>query len=175
MENNGCITSDCDAVATIFENNNFTKTKEEAVAVALKAGFRYFLIVNIPASIYQIYQQKFPPGTDINCGTYMLQHMKSAIHKGKVSEEDIDRALFNLFSVLLRLGLFDGNPARNQFGNMGSQNVCSSERKKLALEAARQGIVLLKNNQKFLPWNKNGVSSVAIISPMANRTNITGD
>ncbi|XP_027163916.1 probable beta-D-xylosidase 6 isoform X2 [Coffea eugenioides] len=147
----GYITSDCDAVATIFENNNFTKTKEEAVAVALKAG------------------------TDINCGTYMLRHMKSAIDQGKVLEEDIDRALFNLFSVLLQLGLFDGNPARCQFGNLGSQNVCSSEHKTLALEAAMQGIVLLKNNQKFLPWNKNDVSSVAIIGPMANTTNIGGD
>ncbi|XP_027085203.1 probable beta-D-xylosidase 6 [Coffea arabica] len=147
----GYITSDCDAVATIFENNNFTKTKEEAVAVALKAG------------------------TDINCGTYMLRHMKSAIDQGKVLEEDIDRALFNLFSVLLQLGLFDGNPARRQFGNLGSQNVCSSEHKTLALEAAMQGIVLLKNNQKFLPWNKNDVSSVAIIGPMANTTNIGGD
>lgn len=147
----GYITSDCDAVATIFENNNFTKTKEEAVAVALKAG------------------------TDINCGTYMLRHMKSAIDQGKVLEEDIDRALFNLFSVLLQLGLFDGNPARHQFGNLGSQNVCSSKHKTLALEAAMQGIVLLKNNQKFLPWNKNGVSSIAIIGPMANTTNIGGD
>nr|XP_027075210.1 probable beta-D-xylosidase 6 isoform X3 [Coffea arabica] len=147
----GYITSDCDAVATIFENNNFTKTKEEAVAVALKAG------------------------TDINCGTYMLRHMKSAIDQGKVLEEDIDRALFNLFSVLLQLGLFDGNPARRQFGNLGSQNVCSSEHKTLALEAAMQGIVLLKNNQKFLPWNKNDISSVAIIGPMANTMNIGGD
>ena len=42
MANNRYITSDCDAVATIFENNNFTKTKEEAVAVALKAGLKYF-------------------------------------------------------------------------------------------------------------------------------------
>lgn len=151
MADNRYITSDCDAVATIFENHNFTKTKEEAVAVALKAG------------------------TDINCGTYMLRHMKSAIDQGKVLEEDIDRALFNLFSVLLQLGLFDGNPARRQFGNLGSQNVCSSEHKKLALEAAIQGIVLLKNNQKFLPWNKNDVSSVAIIGPMANTTKIGGD
>ena len=105
----------------------------------------------------------------------MLRHMKSAIDQGKVLEEDIDRALFNLFSVLLQLGLFDGNPARRQFGNLGSQNVCSSEHKTLALEAAMQGIVLLKNNQKFLPWNKNDVSSVAIIGPMANTTNIGGD
>lgn len=175
IANNRYITSDCDAVATIFENHNFTKTQEEAVAVALKAGLRYFLIFNMPANVYQIYQHKFSPGTDINCGTYMLRHMKAAIDQRKVLEEDIDRALFNLFSVLLQLGHFDGSPARNQYGNLGSQDVCSSEHKKLALEAARQGIVLLKNNQKFLPWSKNEVSSVAIIGPMANITNIGGD
>ncbi|KAL2531681.1 putative beta-D-xylosidase 6 [Abeliophyllum distichum] len=146
----GYITSDCDAVATIYEDQKYTKTPEDAVASALKAG------------------------TDINCGTYMLRHTKSAIEKGKVSEGDIDRALFNLFSVQLRLGLFDGALAINQFRNLGPLDVCNSEHKKLALEAARQGIVLLKNDQKYLPLDKHSISSLAIIGPLANSTNLGG-
>ncbi|KAL2551702.1 putative beta-D-xylosidase 6 [Forsythia ovata] len=146
----GYITSDCDAVATIYEDQKYTKTPEDAVASALKAG------------------------TDINCGTYMLRHTKSAFEKGKVSEGDIDRALFNLFSVQLRLGLFDGAPARNRFRNLGPQDVCNSEHEKLALEAARQGIVLLKNDQKYLPLHKHSISSLAIIGPLANSTNLGG-
>lgn len=90
-------------------------------------------------------------------------------------EEDIDRALVNLFSVQLRLGLFDGNPAYNKFGKFGSGNVCNREHKKLALEAARQGIVLLKNDKNFLPLNEKTVSSLAVIGPMANTTDIGGD
>ncbi|CAI9110551.1 OLC1v1010600C1 [Oldenlandia corymbosa var. corymbosa] len=147
----GYITSDCDAVANIYENHNFSKTPEDAVAVALKAG------------------------TDINCGTYMKRYMRSAINQGKATEKDIDQALFNLFSVLIRVGLFDGNPANSQFANLGYRDVCSSHHRELALEAARQGMVLLKNNHKFLPWNKNKVSSLAVIGPLANTSNINGD
>ncbi|XP_057949592.1 probable beta-D-xylosidase 6 [Malania oleifera] len=140
----GYITSDCDAVATIYEYQKFVKTPEDAVSDALKAGM------------------------DINCGTYLLRNTQSAIEKGKVLEEDIDRALFNLFLVQLRLGIFDGDPRNGQFGELGPENVCTSEHRSLALEAAKQGIVLLKNDNKFLPLKKNGVSSLAIIGPIAN-------
>ncbi|KAK6151085.1 hypothetical protein DH2020_016017 [Rehmannia glutinosa] len=150
LHTSGYITSDCDAVATIYEDQKYTKTPEDAVAAALRAG------------------------TDINCGTYMSRHMKSAIDQGKVLEEDIDRALLNLFSVQLRLGLFDGEPESNPFRKLGPQDVCTSEHRKLALEAARQGIVLLKNEQKFLPLDKRIISSLAIIGPLANSTNLGG-
>lgn len=137
-------------MATIYEDQKYTKTPEDAVAAALKAG------------------------TDINCGTYMLRHMMSAIEKGKVSEEDIDRALLNLFTVQIRLGLFDGESTRNQFRDLGPEDVCTSENRKLALEAARQGIVLLKNEQNFLPLDVHAISSLAVIGPLANSTNLGG-
>lgn len=104
----------------------------------------------------------------------MSRHMKSVIRKGKVLEKDIDRALLNLFSVQLRLGLFDGKPARNGFRGFGPQDVCSSEHKKLALEAAMQGIVLLKNDHKILPLDKHSISSLAVIGPLANSTKLGG-
>lgn len=113
---------------------------------------------------------------DINCGSYVIRHAQSAVDQGKLQEEDIDRALLNLFSVQLRLGLFDGNPKNGQFGNLGPEAVCTKEHKTLALEAARQGIVLLKNDKQFLPLNKTAVSSLAIVGPMANNaTNLGGD
>uniref|UniRef100_A0A1J3HHL2 Putative beta-D-xylosidase 6 n=1 Tax=Noccaea caerulescens TaxID=107243 RepID=A0A1J3HHL2_NOCCA len=146
----GYITSDCDAVATIFGYQGYTKSPEEAVADAIKAG------------------------VDINCGTYMLRHTQSAIEKGKVSEEQVDRALANLFAVQLRLGLFDGNPRQGRYGKLGSNDICSSGHRKLALEAARQGIVLLKNDHKLLPLNKTHVSSLAIIGPMAHNISNMG-
>ncbi|KNA13626.1 hypothetical protein SOVF_114930 [Spinacia oleracea] len=142
----GYITSDCDAVATIYEYQHYVKTAADAVAEALKAGI------------------------DINCGTYMLYNTESAIGKGKLKEVDIDRALNNLFIVLLRLGLFNGDPLNGMFGRLGSQDVCTNEHKKLALEAATQSIVLLKNNDNFLPLNKDHVSSLATIGPGANST-----
>lgn len=172
------ITSDCDAVATIYEDQNYTKTPEEAVAAALKAGFKclhwYFLASCYVAIFVSKHSFDSSSGTDINCGTYMLRHMKAAIEQGKVSEEDIDRALLNLFTVQLRLGLFDGERARNRFRGIGPEDICSSEHRKLALEAARQGIVLLKNEKKLLPLDKHFIPSLAVIGPLANSTNLGG-
>lgn len=113
-------------------------------------------------------------GTDINCGTYLLRHTLSAIEKGKVKEKDIDRALLNLFLVQLRLGLFNGNPRKGKFGKLGPKDVCTEEHRTLALEAARQGIVLLQNHQKFLPLDKNTVTSLAVIGPMAKNGSLLG-
>ena len=64
-------------------------------------------------------------------------------------------------TVLFLLGFFDGDPLKGNFGRLGSQDVCTEEHQGLALEAARQGIVLLKNDKKFLPLNKNDVPSLA--------------
>lgn len=113
-------------------------------------------------------------GTDIDCGTYLVRNTLSTIKQGKVQEEDIDRALLNLFSVQLRLGLFDGDPIKGQFGRLGPQDVCTSEHKNLALEAARQGIVLLKNDEKFLPLKKGVDFSLAVIGPLANNASLLG-
>ncbi|KAJ0096723.1 hypothetical protein Patl1_28400 [Pistacia atlantica] len=146
----GYITSDCDAVATIYFYQNYSKSPEDSAADTLKAGM------------------------DINCGTSMLRYTQPAIDEGKVREEEIDRALFNLFSVQLRIGLFNGNPRKGRFGKLGAKDVCTSKHKTLALEAARQGIVLLKNDKKFLPLNKNDVSSLAIIGPLANNISQMG-
>lgn len=100
----------------------------------------------------------------------MLYYAESAIGKGKLKQEDIDRALKNLLSVLLRLGLFNGDPLNGMFGRLGSQDVCTQKHQRLALEAAREGIVLLKNYDNFLPLNKHQISSLAIIGPGANST-----
>lgn len=113
---------------------------------------------------------------DINCGSFLVRHTQATIEKGKVKEEDIDRALLNILKVQFRLGLFDGDPIKRKFGILGPQDICTTEHKLLALEAARQGIVLLKNKKKFLPLNKNAVSSLAIIGPVANsKISLGGD
>ncbi|CAL9051761.1 unnamed protein product [Musa banksii] len=146
----GYVTSDCDAVAIIYEDQQYSSSPEDSIASVLKAGM------------------------DINCGTYLLRFTESAVKSGKVQEEDIDRALLNLFSVQLRLGVFDGDHAKNRFGHLGPKNLCTQEHRELALEAVRQGIVLLKNEEGLLPLRKHEVSSVAIIGPAASYTSVYG-
>lgn len=104
---------------------------------------------------------------DVNCGSYLQKYTKSAVLQKKLHESEIDRALHNLFAVRMRLGLFDGNPVQHPFGNIGTDQVCSPEHQVLALEAARNGIVLLKNDAKLLPLPK-ATMSLAVIGPNAN-------
>ncbi|CAN8234032.1 unnamed protein product [Cochlearia groenlandica] len=140
----GYITSDCDAVSIIYDDQGYAKTPEDAVADVLKAGM------------------------DVNCGTYLQKHTKSAFQQKKVSESDIDRALTNLFSVRIRLGLFNGDPTKLTYGNISPNDVCAPSHQALALEAARNGIVLLKNALKLLPFSKRASSSLAVIGPNAH-------
>ena len=86
---------------------------------------------------------------------------------GKLSESDVDRAITNNFITLMRLGFFDGDPRELPFGNLGPSDVCTSSNQELAREAARQGIVLLKNSGA-LPLSASSIKSMAVIGPNAN-------
>ncbi|KAJ3695797.1 hypothetical protein LUZ60_001174 [Juncus effusus] len=144
----GYIVSDCDAVGVMKEAHHFVQTPEDAVAYALKAGM------------------------DVNCGDYVQKYGVSALQQGKISQANIDRALVNLFVIRMRLGLFNGNPARKLFGSIGPDQVCSQDHQKLALQVALEGIVLLKNTKNLLPLQKSQVSSIAVIGPNANRAHV---
>lgn len=70
----------------------------------------------------------------------------------------------------MRLGFFDGNPRKHKYGSLGPKDVCAPAHQELAREAARQGIVLLKNEENLLPLTAKSIKSVAVIGPQANVT-----
>nr|CAB3488426.1 unnamed protein product [Digitaria exilis] len=140
---NGYISSDCDSVDVLYNNQHYTKTPEDAAAISIKAGL------------------------DLNCGSFLAQHTVAAVQAGKLSESDVDRAITNNFITLMRLGFFDGDPRKLPFGSLGPSDVCTSSNQELAREAARQGIVLLKNNGA-LPLSAKSIKSMAVIGPNAN-------
>lgn len=109
-------------------------------------------------------------GVDLNCGYFLSQHTQAAVDKGLVKETDIDKAISNNFATLMRLGFFDGNPSKRLYGNLGPKDVCTPENQELALDAARQGIVLLKNSAGSLPFSAANIKSLAVIGPNANVT-----
>ena len=75
------------------------------------------------------------------------------------------RALSNLFAVQLRLGLFDAvGSEKNPFSALDETSVASEQHQRLALEAARQGVTLLKNTDSTLPL-KRGLGSLALLGP----------
>ncbi|XP_027106327.1 beta-xylosidase/alpha-L-arabinofuranosidase 2 [Coffea arabica] len=143
---NGYIVTDCDSLDVIFNNQHYTKTPEETVALTLNAG------------------------VDLNCGSFLAKNGVSAVNKGLVNESVIDRALTNNFATLMRLGFFDGDPKKQLYGNLGPKDVCTPENQELAREAARQGIVLLKNTAGSLPLSPAVIKSLAVIGPNAQAT-----
>ncbi|XP_057823053.1 beta-xylosidase/alpha-L-arabinofuranosidase 1 isoform X2 [Cryptomeria japonica] len=140
---NGYIVSDCDSVDVLYNAQHYAPTPEDAVADVIKAGL------------------------DLDCGSFMGKHTEAAVNAGKVDESLIDQALVNTFTTLMRLGWFDGDPAKQPYGNLGPNDVCTEQHQELALDAARQGIVLLKNDGS-LPLAANKISFLAVIGPNAN-------
>ena len=82
----------------------------------------------------------------------------------------VDRAVSNNIEMLMRLGFFDGNPTKQMYGTLGPKDVCTPANQELAREAARQGIVLLKNKLGSLPLVPTTIRSLAVIGPNANAT-----
>ncbi|KAJ1703933.1 hypothetical protein LUZ63_003712 [Rhynchospora breviuscula] len=143
---NGYIVSDCDSVDVLFNAQRYTKSPEEAAAVTINAGL------------------------DLDCGVFLANHTLKAIQTGLVKEVEIDRAVTQNFNVLMRLGFFDGDPRKQRYGSLGPKDICTSAHEELAREAARQGIVLLKNENKFLPLSAKSIKLAAVIGPQANVT-----
>ncbi|KAF8031089.1 hypothetical protein BT93_D0317 [Corymbia citriodora subsp. variegata] len=139
----GYIVCDCDSIEVMVDYHKFLDdTPEEAVARTLKAGL------------------------DLDCGAYYTNFTAGAVTEGKVQESDIDTSLNYLYVVLMRVGFFDGSP---EFQSLGKDDICSEPNIALALQAASDGIVLLKNNQT-LPLSNDSAKTLAVIGPHANAT-----
>ena len=134
----GHVVSDCWAVRDFHENHKVTKTPEESAALAINEG------------------------CDLNCGNTFL-HMLDAIRQGVVSEERVTEACVRLFTTRFLLGLFD----ETEYDEIPYSVVECAEHLALADRAAREGIVLLKNDG-ILPLQKDKIRTLGVIGPNAN-------
>ncbi len=101
-----------------------------------------------------------------------MNPLKENVREGKVSIETIDRSVRRILRLKFLLGLFE-NPYVNV--NRAVQISRCKEHQELALQAAREGIVLLKNDNNLLPLGKN-LKSIAVIGPNADHDlNLLGD
>lgn len=101
-------------------------------------------------------------------GEFFGDKLLEAVKRGEVSEETIDDKIRRLMRVRFEAGFFD-TPIT------GDETVIRrEEHKQLALEAAKQAIVLLKNENKLLPLDKNKIKSIAVIGPNAVEARIGG-
>lgn len=101
-----------------------------------------------------------------------MDKMIENVGEGKVSIDLIDRAVRRILTMKFRLGLFE-NPYVDPDHATKVRHL--PQHQKLALQAAREGIVLLKNENNLLPLDKN-IKSIAVIGPNAdNDRNQLGD
>lgn len=106
----------------------------------------------------------------MDCGPFLAVHTEDAVKRGLLKEIDVNGAITNTLNIQMRLGMFDGEPSTQAFGNLGPKDVCTPAHQDLALEAARQGIVLLKNRGPSLPLSARRHLTVAVVGPNSNVT-----
>jgi beta-glucosidase len=146
----GYVVADCGAVDDIYSGHGLAHSPEEAAAMAVKAG------------------------CDLECGcTYNIacdyNKLKAALAGGLLTEDDIDRSLKRLFAARFRLGMFDPE-SLVAYTQIPMSVVNSTAHQELALEVARQSLVLLKNEGGLLPLDRSSVGSIAVVGPNADET-----
>lgn len=105
-------------------------------------------------------------GCDLDDNFYE-QQLPGAVRSGLVSEAVVDQALRRVLRVAFRLGVFDP-PAMVPYTKIGAEMIDSAPHRDLALKAAQESIVLLRNANDFLPLKKDAVHSTAVIGPQAD-------
>ncbi len=135
----GQFVSDCWAIADFHTNHKVTDTAPESAALALKKG------------------------CDVNCGNTYL-HILAAYQEGLVTEEEIRLAATRALMTRVRLGILDGG---SEYDDIPFTECDTEEHAALALKAARESMVLLKNDG-ILPLDPAKLSSVAVIGPNAD-------
>jgi beta-glucosidase len=150
---NGYVVSDCDAIVDVFKGHKFTKSMAEAVAVAIKTGMD-----NECADFFT------KATSDSDYVPYV-----DAVKQGLLSEKDLDTSLKRLFTARFRLGMFDP-PEMVPYAQTPDSEIDSEPHRELALKAARESIVLLKNDGA-LPLSSN-VRRIAVVGPLAESTRV---
>ena len=141
----GYVVSDSEAVEFISNKHKVADTYEDGIAQAVNAG------LNI--------RTHFTPPADF------ILPLRKAVDDGKISQETLNKRVAEILRIKFRLGLFD-NPYRGN-GKQAEQIVHSKEHQAVSLEAARQSLVLLKNETHLLPLSKS-IRSIAVIGPNAD-------
>jgi beta-glucosidase len=141
---NGYVVSDCGAVGNIFSPHNYAPTREDAAAMAIKAGL------------------------DLECAGYCndcfiyRDFLPKAYNLGKVTESEINTAAFRVLRTRFKLGIFD-DPSLNPYTKIPPAVIGNKDHQQLALETSRQSIVLLKNSNNLLPLNRDKIKSIAVL------------
>lgn len=140
---NYLVVSDCGAVTDIYANH---KTSSDAVHAAAKAAVA---------------------GTDVECGFgYAYKTIPEAVRRGLITEAEVDKHVLRLLEGRFDLGEMD-DPKLVEWSKIPASVMDSKAHRQLALDMARQSLVLLLNKGGVLPL-KAGGGPIAVIGPNAD-------
>ena len=137
------VVSDCGAVSDFYENH---KSSSDAVHGTSKAVLA---------------------GTDVECGfNYAYKSLPEAVRKGLLSEAEVDKHVIRLLEGRFDLGEMD-DPSLVEWSKIPYSAMSTKASAQIALDMARQTIVLLQNKGNILPLRKNA-EKIAVIGPNAD-------
>jgi len=144
----GYVTSDGGGLQMLVNTHHVAADYAEAARKALAAGVDF----------------------DLSDGS-VYQTLIEQARRGIIPEKQIDDAVERVLAAKFRLGLFE-NPYADP--DYAAQVTNSREHKELALKAAEEAIVLLKNEGNLLPLDGKKIKSVAVIGPNAADVHLGG-
>lgn len=141
----GYVTSDSHALEDLFAKHHVARDTADAARMALTAGLNVRTEFKNPADY--------------------LRGLRRGIRNGSITMEIVNQRVSEVLRVKFEIGLFDQPYVTDTAA--ADQVVHNKASQVLALQAAREGIVLLENQGQLLPLDRTKISSVAIIGPNA--------
>lgn len=140
------VLTDCDAINN-FYNKGQHETHPDHVSASVDA------VLN---------------GTDLECGKVFMS-LTEALQKGMLDERILDDHLRKTLLGRFELGMFDPAEMSPWYG-LGPATISSESNHALAVQAARESMVLLENNG-ILPLSKE-MKTIAVVGPNADDTSL---
>ena len=137
------VVSDCGAVSDFYTSH---KSSSDAVHASAKATMA---------------------GTDVECGYgYAYKSIPEAVRRGFITEQEVDKHVIRLLEGRFDLGEMD-DPSLVEWSKIPASAMDSKAHRKIALDMARQSLVLLQNKGNVLPLARNK-ERIAVIGPNAD-------
>ncbi|WP_246269501.1 glycoside hydrolase family 3 N-terminal domain-containing protein [Chitinophaga oryzae] len=153
----GQVVTDCWALDDIWLRHKAIPTREEVAAAAIKAG------------------------VNLDCANILQDDVLKAIDKGWLKPAEVDSALSASLRTQMKLGLYDA-PGASRYSGYGADSVNNAWHTALALQAARESMVLLKNNgvlplraDKYASMLVTGSNSASLEALMGNYHGVSGN
>lgn len=142
----GYVVSDSDAVEYLYTKHGTAKDMKEAVRQSVEAGLNVRCTFRSPESY--------------------VEPLRELVKEGGISEETINSRVRDILRVKFLMGLFD-SPYQMQLAE-ADKVVENPEHEAVALQASRESIVLLKNDNNALPLDINKVKTISVCGPNAD-------